>query len=67
MYRIAKQLARDGQDVVNVNCLKDKSGKVVVDNEEIKKIWKDYMERFLNEENIYGKEVDCSVKEVQNA
>ena len=39
VFRIAKQLARDGQDVVNVNCLKDKSGKVVVDNEEIKRIW----------------------------
>ena len=38
VFRIAKQLARDGQDVVNVNCLKDKSGKVVVDNEEIKNL-----------------------------
>ena len=55
--------SRDGQDVVNVNCLRDKSGKVVVDSEEIKRIWKDYMERLLNEENIWDKEVDCSVKE----
>ena len=63
VFRIAKQLARDGQDVVNVNCLKDKSGRVVIDNEEIKRIWKDYMEHLLNEENIWDREVDCSVKE----
>ena len=28
-----------------------------------KRIWKDFMERLLNEENICDKEVDCSVKE----
>ena len=43
VFRIAKQLARDGRDVVNVNCLKGKSGKMVVENEEMKRIWKDYM------------------------
>ena len=37
--------------------------KVVVDNEEIKKICKDYMERLLNEENVWDKQVDCSAKE----
>ena len=31
VFHIAKQLARDGQDVMNVNCLTDKSGKVAVD------------------------------------
>ena len=44
VFRIAKQLARDGQDIVNVNCLRDKGGKVAVD----KKLWKDCMAGLLN-------------------
>ena len=36
---------------------------MIVDNEDIKKIWKDYMKHLLNEENICDKEVDCSMKE----
>ena len=63
VYRIAKQMARDRQDVVNVNCLRNKAGKVVVDTEEMKKVWKDYMEQLLNEENVWDQKVDSNVKE----
>ena len=54
MFCIAEQLVRVGQNEVNVNCLRDNNGRVVVDNEEIKKILKGYMECLLKKEKGLG-------------
>ena len=45
-------MGKVGQNVMNVNCLRNKNRKVVVDGEGIKAIWKEYMEKLLNEENV---------------
>ena len=63
VFRIAKQMAKTGQDVTNVNCLRSGNGKVIVNGEDVKTIWKDYMEKLLNEENIWDQDVTCEVKE----
>jgi len=36
--------------VVGVNCVKDASGKVLAENDQVKKEWRKYMEKLLNEE-----------------
>jgi hypothetical protein len=51
------------QDVVEVNCLKDKQGNLVLDEEGRKSIWKEYMEKLLNEENEWDQDVSCEKKE----
>ena len=56
-------MVKDRQDVVKVNCLKDKKGNLVLDEEGRKTIWKEYMEKLLNEENEWDQYVSCEKKE----
>ena len=51
VFKIAKQMANERQDVVGVKCLKDENGRIVVKPEMLKKRWRDYIERLLNVEN----------------
>ena len=44
-FRIAKQMDREGRDVISVCCMKN--------------IWRKYMEKLLNVENDWDGEVDC--------
>jgi len=48
VYRVAKQMAKSRQDVVGVNCVKDANGKVLVENDQVKEEWRNYVE-LLNE------------------
>ena len=63
VFYITKRMMKERQDVVKVNCLKDMRDNVVVDEEDRKKIWKEYMEKLLNEENDWGQDVTCAAKE----
>ena len=47
------------QDVVGVNCVKDASGKVLVENDQVKEEWRKYMEKLLNEENTWDNTTTC--------
>ena len=60
LFRIAKQRVRDKKDVVWVSCLKDESGVVKVSVDDRKKIWKKYMENFMNVENEWSDNIDPS-------
>jgi hypothetical protein len=60
VFRIAKQMAQERQDVTGVNCLKDGTGNVVVDSVGITKIWRDYMDKLLNEENVWDNDTLCA-------
>lgn len=59
VFRIAKQMTKERQDVGGVSCLKDSAGRIVTDSSGIKQIWKQYMEKLLNEENVWDKDVSC--------
>ena len=41
MFLTMKQKTRLGQEVVNVNCLTKKNGKLMMDNESIMEIWEE--------------------------
>jgi len=47
VYRVAKQMAKSRQDVVEVNCVKDANGKVLVENDQVKEEWRKYTEKLL--------------------
>src|SRR5664279_6408740 len=56
VYKVAKQIVRKNKDVVGVNCVKDKQGKLVMEEAKIKNVWKECFEELLNEEFDWKKE-----------
>jgi hypothetical protein len=52
-------MAKERQDVVGVNCFKNAKGEVVIDSNEVKDVWKKYMDKLLNEEYEWDGNADC--------
>ena len=50
-FRNARQMAREGRDVISVCCMKNDAGNIVSDADGMKNIWRKYMENLLNVEN----------------
>ena len=48
VYRIAKQMVGERKDIVDMRCLKNESGEVLVEADAVKERWREYMERLLN-------------------
>ena len=78
LYRLAKQRVRAGKDVQHVRVINDENDNVMVNSKAMLKIWKEYFEKLMNEENngdprteeaeVLNKEVNCvSREEVKNA
>ena len=77
IFRAARQMSKKNQDVTSVNCLKNADGDIVVGEENLLGIWKDYMEKLLNEENEWdgtcnsdkceGPLAEISIDEVRKA
>ena len=55
-FRIARQMAREGRDVISVCCMKNDAGNIVSDADGMKNIWRKYMEKLLNVENDWDDE-----------
>ena len=51
MFKIAKQMKKEGQDINGARVLKDENGNMKVKEEEIMHTWKEYYHQLLNEEN----------------
>jgi len=60
---MAKQMVRERQDITGLNCIKGASGKVTVDDKGIKDLWKENMEKLMNEENEWDCKILAEVKE----
>ena len=56
IFKIAKQLRKDNQDVVGDKCVKDDLGNLSFDNEAKKVAWKQHYERLLDEEFSWNPE-----------
>src|SRR5271163_4831826 len=50
MFKVKNQLIRLNKDVIRSGGIKNADGKVVCEEEGMKKIWKDYYDKLLNEE-----------------
>jgi hypothetical protein len=61
MFKIAKQSMKDNKDVVGNGCVRDRSGKLCMGERERAKVWKEHMERVMNEENEWDGVVDVDV------
>ncbi|KAK3517986.1 hypothetical protein QTP70_029104, partial [Hemibagrus guttatus] len=51
LYRLARQRDRDGKDVQQVRVIKDIDERVLTSEESVQRIWKEYFEELMNEEN----------------
>ena len=49
-FRIARQIRREGRDVISVCCMKNDAGNIVSDADGMKNIWRKYMKKLLNVE-----------------
>jgi len=63
IFRMAKQMVKERQDMKGSSCLKGVSGKVIVDEKGIKDSWKECMEKLMNEENEWDHGISTEVKE----
>ena len=54
MFRIAKQMAGERKDIVDMKCLKNEKGEILIKADAVNERWKKYMERLLNVENDWN-------------
>ena len=63
IFKVAKGMIKEKQDISGVNCLKDSTGRLIIEEEEVKSTWKKYMEKLMNEENMWDRDVTTEQKE----
>ena len=63
MFRLAKGLKTDSKDVDGGRCMRGSDGKLCFCVRERGTVWKDYVERIMNEENNCDRNVDGDVVE----
>ena len=56
---MARQMSREGRDVISVCCMKNDPGNVVSDADGMMNIWRKYMVKLLNVVTDWDDEVDC--------
>ena len=76
LFKIAKQMKRERQEVVGGRYVKDSKGEIKVEEKEIMERWREYFEKLLNEQNEYqinntdkveGPVIEITAKEVEAA
>ena len=58
MLRLAKGLKTDSKEVEGRRCMRGRVGKLCFSEKETGKVWKDYMERIINEGNDWDHNVE---------
>jgi hypothetical protein len=56
VHRVVKQIVLKNRDVVGAGCIKVSDGKVLMNEVEVKEMWRAYIEILLNEEFEWDKE-----------
>ena len=58
MFTLVRGLKTDSKEVEGGRCMKGSDRKLCFSEKERGRVWKDYMERFMNEENVLDHNVD---------
>ena len=58
VFRSVKGFKTDNKEVEGGRCMRGSDGKLHFSDKERGKVWKDYMERIMNEENDWGHNVE---------
>ena len=78
IFKIAKQMRKNNQDIIGEKCVKDDSGRLTINDSDKRNAWRQHYERLLNEEfpwnsddlsnfPISGPPIYITVKMVTNA
>ena len=59
IFKIAKQMKEESQDLLKMCCVKDTNGNVVSKPEEVKQRWREYMSGIVNVENDWDHDTSC--------
>ena len=63
LFRFVRSIKRDGRDVEGSRCMRGKDGKLNFSEKDRGRVWKEHMERIMNEENEWDQMVETSVVE----
>ena len=63
IFKFVKFMKRDGKDVEGGKWIKGRDGRIGFSQEDRSKIWKEHMERILNEENAWDHKMDAAIVE----
>ena len=61
IFRMAKQMVKERQDITGLNCINGASG--IVDGKVIQDSLKEYMEKLMHEENEWDRKISAEVME----
>ena len=50
VFEMARQVKNESKDIVGEQCVRDDNGRIMINNEEIKKAWREHYNRLLNVE-----------------
>jgi hypothetical protein len=52
IYRMVKRRERKMRDIIQVKCIKDKTERLLIKDEDIKNMWQGYFNKLFNEDNV---------------
>ena len=64
VFRAAKQIVKSNRDIVGGGCVKDASGKIMVDGEQLRETWRTHYDKLANEELPWSRDSLQSVEPV---
>ena len=59
VFKMVKQMAKEGQDISVMPCIRDANGSIASGPDEVRDAWKTYMEVLLNNESKWDGKVEC--------
>ena len=63
IFKFLKRMRKDGKDVEGGQCIRDERGKLGLSAIDRKRIWKEHMEKIMNEENNWDQVVNADMVE----
>ena len=59
VFKLVKSMKKDGKDVEGVRCMRGSNGRLSFSEKDRGKVWKEHMERIMNEENDWDQNVEA--------
>ena len=56
VFKVVKQMVRRNTDIVGGGSIRNKEGRIVVEKDQMKEVWRGYYEKLMNEEFEWSKE-----------
>ena len=61
VFKLVKSIKRDGKDVEGGRCMRDSDGRLNFSEKDRGRVWKEHMEKIMNEENEWDQRVEADL------